>query len=157
MNVLFVCTANSARSILAEAYLNHASKGAFRAYSAGSRPGGTVNAVAINLLKSKGIDTGYLRSKSWDEFSRANREPIDVVITVCDNAAKEECPYIPGVFARAHWGVTDPAAASEATRRAAFEEAFGCLKVRIDKLLALRIDGMSTSSINDPLAAIGRT
>jgi protein-tyrosine-phosphatase len=137
-NVLFLCTGNSARSILAEAYLNHAGAGRVRAYSAGSRPGGTVNPLAVELLRARGIDPGEPRSKSWDEFAAPGAPRMDLVVTVCDSAAGEACPVWPGAPARAHWGVDDPAAAqgSHERRRAAFAKAFADLKARIDAWLA---------------------
>jgi arsenate reductase (thioredoxin) len=135
MNVLFLCTGNSARSILAEAYLNHAGKGRFRAYSAGSKPAGKVNPFALELLREQGIEASA-RSKSWDEFAAAPR--MDLVVTVCDNAAGEVCPLWPGAPRKEHWGVDDPAAVqgSDAEKRAAFQAAFDKLKSRIDAFLA---------------------
>lgn len=137
-NVLFLCTGNSARSILAEAYLNAAGKGRYRAYSAGSKPGGKVNPHALRLLAEKGITAEGARSKSWDEFARAGAPKMDLVVTVCDNAAGETCPVWPGAPTRAHWGVDDPAAVegSDAEKRAAFEKAFLELKAKIDAFLA---------------------
>jgi arsenate reductase len=137
-NVLFLCTGNSARSILAEAYLNAAGKGRYRAYSAGSKPGGTVNPHALSLLKEKKIPAEEARSKSWDEFAGAGAPKMNLVVTVCDNAAGEACPVWPGAPARAHWGVDDPAAVqgSDAEKRAAFEKAFRELKAKIDAFLA---------------------
>ena len=135
MNVLFLCTGNSARSILAEAYLNHAGKGRFRAHSAGSKPTGKVNPLALALLKEECIPASA-RSKSWDEFTAGPR--MDLVVTVCDNAAGEVCPVWPGAPRKAHWGVDDPAAVqgSDEERRAAFRRAFEELKQRIDAFLA---------------------
>jgi len=137
-NVLFLCTGNSARSILAEAYLNHAGKGRFRAYSAGSRPAGKVNPLALELLASKGIDTTGARSKSWDEFAAPGAPRMDMIVTVCDNAAGEACPVWPGKPVTAHWGVDDPAAVtgSDERKREAFQRAFDELSARIDRLLA---------------------
>jgi arsenate reductase len=138
LNVLFLCTANSARSILAEAYLNAAGNGRFVAYSAGSHPAGEVNPFALELLQRLGIPMGGLRSKSWTEFAANNAPRIDLVLTVCDHAAGEACPVWPGKPIRAHWGVLDPAAVtgSDDERRAAFNAAFNTLKTRIDRLLA---------------------
>lgn len=135
MHVLFLCTGNSARSILAEAYLNHAGKGAFVAHSAGSRPAGKVNRLALELLEEKGIPTGGLRSKSWDEFGS---KALDLVVTVCDSAARETCPVWPGRPRTAHWSIADPAAVagSDEARRNAFLRAFDELRRRIDKLVA---------------------
>jgi arsenate reductase len=137
MNVLFLCTGNSARSILAEAYLNHVGKGGFRGYSAGSKPAGKVNALALELLREKGIPASA-RSKSWDEFASPDAPKMDLVVTVCDNAAGEICPVWPGAPRKAHWGVDDPAAVhgSAAEKRAAFRRAFDELKQRIDAFLA---------------------
>ncbi len=137
-NVLFLCTGNSARSILAEAYLNSAGKGRFKAYSAGSKPGGTVNPFALALLKEKGIDAAGARSKSWDEFAGPGAPRMDYIFTVCDNAAAEPCPIWPGHPATAHWGVDDPAAAEgpDERKRAAFQKAFAELSAKIDRFLA---------------------
>jgi arsenate reductase len=137
-NVLFLCTGNSARSILAEAYLNAKGQGRFAAYSAGSRPAGKVNAFALELLKNNGIDTAGLRSKSWDEFARPDAPRLDFIFTVCDHAAGEACPLWPGRPVTAHWGVDDPAAVSgsDEEKRQAFLEAFAELSARIDGFLA---------------------
>jgi protein-tyrosine-phosphatase len=137
-NVLFLCTGNSARSILAEAYLNAAAKGRYRAYSAGSKPTGHVNPLAIETLKNRNIETQEARSKSWNEFAAPGAPKMDLVVTVCDNAAGEACPVWPGAPARAHWGVDDPAAVqgSDAEKRAAFDKAFRELKAKIDAWLA---------------------
>jgi arsenate reductase len=139
-NVLFLCTGNSARSILAEAYLNSAGRGAFKAYSAGSKPGGRVNPFALELLQRKGIDCAGLRSKSWDEFGAPGAPRMDFIFTVCDNAAAETCPYWPGCPVTAHWGIADPAATtgSEAQKSAAFEAAFSELSSRIDAFLSMQ-------------------
>jgi arsenate reductase len=136
-NVLFLCTGNSARSILAEAYLNARGAGRFRAFSAGSRPAGKVNPFALELLAAKGIPAGGARSKSWEEFAAPGAPKLDYVITVCDNAAGEACPLWPGKPVTAHWGVADPAAVqgSDAEKRAAFLAAFAELSARIDGLL----------------------
>ena len=137
-NVLFLCTGNSARSVLAEAYLNSRAKGRFRAFSAGSRPAGRVNPLALELLEKKRIDTSGLRSKSWDEFAAPGAPQMDFIFTVCDNAAAEACPFWPGRPATAHWGVDDPAAVtgSEAEKRKAFLKAFEELSAHIDRFLA---------------------
>lgn len=136
-NVLFLCTGNSARSILAEAYLNAAGRGRFVAYSAGSRPAGKVNPFALELLREQRIGTEGLRSKSWDEFARPGAPGMDFIFTVCDNAAGEACPVWPGRPATAHWSIDDPAAAqgSDEEKRKAFVRAFAGLKARIDLFL----------------------
>jgi protein-tyrosine-phosphatase len=137
VNVLFLCTGNSARSILAEAYLNSAGKGRFKAYSAGSEPGGRVNPFALELLEKNRIDTVGLRSKSWDEFAGKDAPKMHFIFTVCDNAAAEACPYWPGKPVTAHWGIADPAAVvgSDEVKRNAFMLTFADLKTRIDKFL----------------------
>ncbi len=136
-NVLFLCTGNSARSILAEAYLN--STGRFAAYSAGSRPAGKVNALALELLARHGFATSGLRSKSWDEFAQAGAPRMDFVVTVCDSAAGESCPIWPGQPVKAHWSIPDPAAVrgSDEEKRQAFAAAFDDLRARIDRFLRL--------------------
>jgi len=138
LNVLFLCTGNSARSILAEAYLNWAGKGRFRAFSAGSHPGGRVNPLALELLEKENIPTKGLRSKSWDEFAAPGSPPMDYVFTVCDNAAGEVCPLWPGHPVKGHWGVADPAAVqgSDEEKRKAFLAAFTQLSSRIDAFLS---------------------
>ncbi len=158
LNVLFLCTGNSARSILAEAYLNFAGKGRFAAYSAGSQPAGRVNRLALELLEENRLPTGGLRSKSWDEFARAGAPKIDFVFTVCDNAAGDACPLWPGQPITAHWGVADPAAASgtDAERRKAFLRAFTELSTRINLLLALPVDKLDPRALKSRLDQIGR-
>lgn len=133
-NVLFVCTGNSARSILAEAYLNSAGQGRFKAYSAGSHPAGKVNPLALELLEKNRIAIEGLRSKNWDEFARPGAPQLDFVFTVCDNAAGEVCPVWPGKPVTAHWSIQDPAAAqgSDEEKRKAFLKAFTELETRID-------------------------
>lgn len=135
--LLFLCTGNSARSILAEAYLNHKEAG-WRAYSAGSQPTGRVNPLALATLAAHGIDPGAPTSKSWDAFAGAGAPAMDLVVTVCDSAAGETCPIWPGAPRAAHWGFADPAAAQgpEEARRAAFETAFHEISARIDLFLA---------------------
>ena len=137
LSVLFLCTGNSARSILAEAYLNSAGQGRFRAYSAGSHPTGKVNPFALELLAQRGVDTAGLRSKSWNEFALPGAPQIDLIFTVCDSAAAEVCPVWPGRPVTAHWGVDDPAAVrgSDDDKRKAFARAFRELSARIDQLL----------------------
>ena len=158
MNVLFLCTGNSARSILAEAYLNSAGKGKFTAYSAGSHPAGKVNPLALELLEKNRLPTAGLRSKNWDEFARAGAPKLDFVFTVCDHAAGETCPLWPGQPITAHWGVADPAAVhgTQAEKRKAFLRAFTELSVRINLLLALPIDKLDRLVLQKKLDAIGR-
>jgi protein-tyrosine-phosphatase len=133
-NVLFLCTGNSARSILAEAYLNSAGSGRFAAYSAGSHPAGQVNRFALELLERSRIPTQGLRSKNWEEFARPGAPKLDFVFTVCDNAAGEVCPIWPGLPVKEHWSIPDPAAAqgSDEEKRQAFSRTFEDLRVRID-------------------------
>ena len=136
-NVLFLCTGNSARSILSESLLNRLGDGRFRAFSAGSKPVGRVNPGALELLQRRGYPTEELRSKSWDEFAGAGAPAMDPVITVCNNAAGDTCPVWPGHPATEHWDIKDPAGvgASDVERRAAFEEAYAVLEKRIEKFL----------------------
>lgn len=157
-NVLFLCTGNSARSIMAEAYLNAAGKGRFVAYSAGSHPGGKVNPYALELLRDKGVDTAGLRSKSWDEFAQPVAPALDFVITVCDNAAGEVCPIWPGGPAKAHWGVEDPAAVqgTDEDKRKAFLRAFSELSTRINLFASLPIGKLDRLSLKKKLEEIGR-
>lgn len=138
-NVLFLCTGNSARSILAEMYLNHSAQGRFRAFSAGSFPKGEVHPLSLDTLRAAGIPTEGARSKNWDEFAKPGAPQMDIVITVCDNAAAESCPIWPGAPVKAHWSFPDPAAAegSEHERRAAFATIFASIRSAIDRLLAL--------------------
>ncbi|HEX6319054.1 MAG TPA: arsenate reductase ArsC [Burkholderiales bacterium] len=155
-HVLFLCTANSARSILAEAYLNHVGRERFRAYSAGSRPAGKVNRLALELLRESGIPTAGLRSKSWQEFTWSGAPEFDFVLTVCGAAAGELCPVWPGRPATAHWGVADPAATtgSDKEKRDAFRLAFAELSDRIDRLVALPLDTLSAWELPYRLQAI---
>jgi arsenate reductase len=150
-SVLFLCTGNSARSILAEAYLNQAAGGRFRAYSAGSQPAGRVNPFALELLRKGGLPTSGARSKSWDEFARADAPQIDFVLTVCDSAAAEVCPVWPGHPVTAHWGVPDPAAVqgSDDEKRRAFKDAFTALARRIDMFLALPMDRLEKKKLDE--------
>ena len=153
-NVLFLCTANSARSILAEAILAVRAPGRFGAYSAGSRPRGEPNPLALQLLAAKGHDTTRFRSKSWDEFTAPDAPQMDLVITVCDNAKGESCPIWPGHPAQAHWGIPDPAGMGESL--AGFETAYRRLSERIDALLALDEEALTPREWRDAAMAIGR-
>jgi arsenate reductase len=158
VNVLFLCTGNSARSILAEAYLNSAGQGRFSAHSAGSHPAGKVNPYALELLEKNRLPTAGLRSKNWDEFARAGAPKLDLVFTVCDNAAGETCPVWPGQPITAHWGVADPAAVqgTDAEKRKAFLRAFTELSARINLLLALPVDKLDRRVVQKKLNDIGR-
>jgi arsenate reductase (thioredoxin) len=155
-NVLFLCTGNSARSIMAEALLDVLGKDRFRAYSAGSHPSGRVQPIAAELATNLGYAPEKLRSKSWDEYAVAGAPRMDFIITVCDNAAGEVCPIWPGQPISAHWGVADPAAVegSEDERRAAFRDAFATLRRRVELLLALPIDKLDRLARERELRAI---
>jgi len=157
-NVLFLCTGNSARSILAEAILNHAGKGLFRAFSAGSHPGGKVNPFAIELLAKQGLPVSDLRSKSWDEFAVPDALPFDFVFTVCDNAAGEVCPVWPGQPMTAHWGIEDPAAVegNDEDKRKAFTKAFVEMNRRISLFISLPLAKLDAMAIKRELDQIGR-
>jgi len=157
-NVLFLCTGNSARSVLAEAYLNAAGKGRFVAYSAGSHPVGAVNPFALELLQKNRIDTANLSSKSWEEFAQAGAPALDFVFTVCDNAAGEVCPIWPGQPMTAHWGIQDPAAAqgSDEHKRKAFLRAFSELSTRINLFMSLRIGKLDRLVLRKKLQEIGK-
>lgn len=154
--VLFLCTGNSARSILAEAILKEKGGDQFRALSAGSLPKGEVHPIALDLLRQLGHDTAFARSKSWEEFADPNSDPIDFVFTVCDNAAKEVCPVWPGQPLSAHWGVPDPAAATgtPAEVRVAFRDAYRMLERRISIFVSLPIATLDRMSLSHRLAAI---
>ena len=156
INVLFLCTGNSARSILAECYLNQAGSGRWRGLSAGSFPRGTVHPLALATLRDAGIEAGRVRSKSWDEFARAGAPQIDIVITVCDGAAGEVCPFFPGGPVKAHWSFPDPAAidGSEHERRAAFDNVFAGVRRAIDRMIALPIDKIEGAELSRRLNAI---
>jgi protein-tyrosine-phosphatase len=157
-NVLFLCTANSARSILAEAILNKEGRGKFRAYSAGSHPKGAVNPVALKLLQRLGYDTSGLRSKSWHDFAQPGAPEFDFIFTVCDDAAGETCPVWPGKPATAHWGIPDPAAVkgSEAEIGAAFHDAFRMLSRRIAVFTALPFASLDEIALRSKLRGIGQ-
>jgi len=158
-NVLFLCTGNSARSIMAEVVLNRAGRGNFRAFSAGSHPKGQVHPYALDLLRKLNYDVSGLRSKSWTEFSRPNAPRLDFVFTVCDNAAAETCPVWPGQPMTAHWGVPDPAAATgnEAEIRLAFADALRMLSNRINVFVSLPLRSLDQLSLQRQLDAIGKT
>ena len=158
-NVLFLCTGNSARSILAEAILSRLGAGKFNSFSAGSQPRGEVNPHAITLLKRFNYKTDGFRSKSWDEFAAPGAPQLDFVFTVCDNAAGEVCPIWPGQPMTAHWGVPDPAAVegSEAEIAAAFADAYGRLLNRITAFTNLPLDSLDRMTLQRKLGDIGRT
>jgi protein-tyrosine-phosphatase len=155
--VLFLCTGNSARSILAEVLLNHRGKGRFRAYSAGSFPKGAVHPLALDLLRTLALPVAGLRSKSWDEFAAPGAPEMDFIFTVCDQAAGETCPIWPGKPMTAHWGLPDPAAAtgSESARRQAFREALRVLENRIKLFTSLPLDALDRLAVKNKLAEIG--
>ena len=156
-NVLFLCTGNSARSILAEAILNREGKGSFRAYSAGSYPKGEVHPAALRLLDELGFPTDGYRSKSWDEFATEDAPQLDFVFTVCDNAAGEVCPAWPGQPMTAHWGIEDPAAVKGEGQAQAFRNAFYALQRRIGLFLALPLESIDQMSLKTRLREIGRS
>jgi arsenate reductase len=158
-NVLFLCTGNSARSIIAECVLNRLGNGRFVAYSAGSRPNGIVHPYALELLQAHGWDTSALRSKSWDEFARPDAPKIDVVLTVCGNAAAEECPVWVGHPTTAHWGVSDPAAVigDERRTRAAFAQTLQQLTRRVRALVELPLESLGSEGLRKRLGEIGET
>jgi arsenate reductase (thioredoxin) len=158
-NVLFLCTGNSARSILAEALLERWGKGRFRAYSAGSFPKGAVHPLTLDLLERLSLPTTGLRSKSWDEFARPDAPVMDFVFTVCDQAAGEICPVWPGHPVTAHWGVADPAAAagSEIEQRRGFRDALRILENRIKLFVALPIDKLDRMALQRRVDDIGRS
>jgi arsenate reductase len=157
-NVLFLCTGNSARSIMAEAILNKLGAGKFHAYSAGSQPKQHVHPETVQLLQGLGYDTAGFRSKSWNEFAKAGAPPLDFVFTVCDNAAGESCPLWPGQPMTAHWGVPDPAAAmgSPAEVALAFKDTYRMLHQRIGVFTALPIRSLDQLSLRSKLKDIGR-
>jgi len=157
-NVLFLCTHNSARSVIAECILNRLGRGRFRGFSAGSSPRGEVHPYALDLLREMDYDTSHLRSKSWDEFAGPEAPALDFVFTVCDNAANEVCPIWPGQPMTAHWGLPDPSAATgtEAERRFAFADTHRMLFQRISIFTNLPIDSLDKLSLQRQLDEIGR-
>jgi arsenate reductase len=159
LNVLFLCTGNSARSIMAEVVLNRLGRGKFKAYSAGSQPAGAVNPIALQVLHQAHYDTSGLRSKSWDEFAQAGAPKLDFVFTVCDNAAQEVCPIWPGQPMTAHWGLPDPVKAqgSAAERHLAFADALRMLTNRIGIFVSLPFDKLSKLSLQKHLDEIGQS
>ena len=156
-NVLFLCTGNSARSIMAEAILNHLGAGRYRAFSAGSQPSGQVNPLALQQLQRNGLAIDSLRSKNWDEFAAPGAPAMDFVLTVCDNAAGEVCPFWPGQPLSAHWGVPDPAAVqgTDEEKQHAFNEAFITLHRRITLFVSLPIGKLDKLSLQSELRRIG--
>ena len=157
-NVLFLCTGNSARSILAESIMNKLGKGKFHGFSAGSHPKGQVHPMALDLLRQLSFPTEGLRSKNWNEFAAAKGPHLDFVFTVCDNAAGEVCPYWPGQPMTAHWGIPDPAAVegSDAQKSLAFREAFRSIETRIKLFLSLPLASVDRMRLKERLDAIGK-
>lgn len=158
-NVLFLCTGNSARSILAEAILNNRGKGRFKAFSAGSHPKGAVHPLALALMERKGFPTEGLRSKAWDEFAQPGAPRLDFILTVCDNAAGEVCPVWPGHPMTAHWGQPDPAAVegTELDKTNAFREAFRMLERRIEMFTSLPIASLDQLALGNKVREIGKS
>ena len=159
LNVLFLCTGNSARSILAECILNREGRGKFRAYSAGSMPTGEVNPIALGLLRRLNYEVSGLRSKSWDDFAGHDAPEFDFVFTVCDDAANEACPVWPGQPMTAHWGLPDPAKAkgTDAERGLAFDDVYRMLHQRISILVSLPLGSLSKLALQEHLDQIGKT
>jgi len=157
-HVLFLCTGNSARSIIAEALLNYRAKGRFHAFSAGSHPKGDIHPLALAILKRNHIPAEGFRSKSWDEFTGASASQLDFVFTVCDRAAEEVCPMWPGQPMTAHWGIEDPAAVegTQEERERAFNRAFTELDARLKIFTSLRLEALDSLSLQKHLDAIGR-
>ncbi len=155
-NVLVLCTGNSARSILGEALINHLGTPRFQAYSAGSHPKGEVHPSALDVMARSGLRVGGFSSKSWDAFAGSDAPPIDIVITVCDNAAGEVCPVFPGRQIRAHWGIADPASAETPEEiKTAFDKAYAEMKARVEAFCALDIGAMDAAELQQALNAIG--
>jgi arsenate reductase (thioredoxin) len=156
-NVLFLCTGNSARSVMAEALLNDLGKDRFRAYSAGSHPTGEINPLTLDTLQLAGIRVDGLRSKSWNEFSGPDAPVLDFVFTVCDNAAGEACPLWPGQPVTAHWGFSDPASFTgiETEKRAFFQEIFRQIRTRIELFVSLPLDSLDRLSLQRRLDEMG--
>ena len=158
-NILFLCTGNSARSIMAEALATTESGGRFTGYSAGSHPAGAVNPFAVEMIRPLGYPAAKLRSKNWDEYAGPDAPPMDFIITVCDNAAGEVCPVWPGKPATAHWGFPDPAAVqgSDEEKRHAFQKVFMGIHARLKLLLALPLEKLDAMSLQRELREIGKT
>ena len=156
-NVLFLCTGNSARSVLAEAVLNHVGEGRFHAFSAGSTPKGQIHPMTLKTLQEAGLPTDGLRSKSWDEFAGLDAPKMDFVFTVCDNAAGETCPIWPGKPMTAHWGIEDPAAVTgpEFKQRQAFEDALRFMRNRIAAFINLPLESIDKMALTSKLRGIG--
>ncbi len=158
LNILILCTANSARSILGEALINRLGEGRFKGYSAGSHPRGVPNPDGLAMLKDKGYDISAFSSKSWDVYAEPDAPQMDIVITVCDSAAGETCPLWPGAPVKAHWGIPDPAGRGDAPeeRRAAFEDAYRLLEMRVMALVATPLEDMPPAERKAALDAIGK-
>jgi arsenate reductase len=156
-NILFLCTGNSARSIMAEGLVTKLSEGRFHGFSAGSQPAGQVNPLALATLKDMGCDTSDMRSKSWDVYAEPGAPQMDFIITVCDNAAGEACPYWPGQPMTAHWGFADPShvEGDEATRRAAFAKTAQAIAHRIRLFLSLPLEKLDRLALHNEIKAIG--
>ncbi len=154
-NVLFLCTANSARSVMSEGTLNVLGKGRFKCYSAGSKPSGRVNPHAIAMLETIGYDTSSLRSKSWDEFGGPDAPQMDLIITVCGNAKNEVCPIWPGHPTTAHWGYEDPHGETDAEKRASFEKIFAQIQRRTEYFLSLGEEALSLENIKETARKVG--
>lgn len=155
-NVLFLCTGNSSRSVMAEALLNHLGRGRFKAFSAGSHPVGTVHPFALDRLQKEGISAEGARSKNWNEFAQPGAPSLDFVITVCDNAAGEVCPVWPGQPVIAHWGVLDPAAVEDAQKLIAFAKAFAILQRRISLFVCLNPESLGRLALEQKVRDIAR-